>query len=119
MDDNADTREMYALYFRSLGYTVRLANDGGQGVVLSRILQPDIIVMDLSMPAMDGLTATRLLRRDARTRGVPIVILTGYPAHAIEGGVLEAGANAFLTKPCLPEELEQHVSRILHARRSA
>jgi two-component system cell cycle response regulator DivK len=64
---------------------------------------------------MDGITVTRTLKRDARLRHTPIIILTGYPLRAVQEGVLEAGADAFLAKPCLPDELEQHVRRVLDA----
>ena len=113
VDDTADTRELYALYFGSRGYVVRTAHDGLSGIEAALRLRPDVIVMDLSMPGVDGLAATRRLKADPRTRAVPLMILTGFPMRAIAEGVLEAGADAFLTKPCLPEDLEQHVRRLL------
>jgi two-component system, cell cycle response regulator DivK len=117
VDDTTDTRELYALYFRTVGVTVFTADDGRAAIDAALSHQPDVIVMDLSMPVMDGATATQRLRRDARTRTTPIAMLTGFPMHAIERGVIEAGADAFLTKPCLPEDLEQHVRRLLHAKK--
>jgi len=119
VDDNWDTRELYSLYFRSQGYAVSTAHDGRQGVDLALTSRPDVIVMDLSMPGLDGIAATRKLRRDPRTHRLPILILTGYPARAIQSGALEAGADAFLTKPCLPEDLERQVRRVLDASRAA
>ena len=118
VDDNSDTRDLYSFYLRTRGYTVRTAHDGRQGVELALRLKPDVIVMDLSMPALDGINATKQLRRDARTRNLPIVIFTGYPARAIHDGALEAGADAFVTKPCLPEDLEHQVRRVIGASRS-
>jgi CheY-like chemotaxis protein len=116
VDDTLDTRELYALYFRSVGFTVVTAHDGTAGVTLARDARPDIIVMDLTMPGLDGVAATRQLKSDERTRRTPVIILTGYPTRAIQDGALAAGADAFLTKPCLPEELEKHVQRLLTAR---
>jgi len=113
VDDNSDTRELYAMYFRANGYTVFTAMDGRAGVLGALQHHPDVIIMDLSMPAMDGITATRELRRDARLQNTPVIMLTGYPLGAVRGGALEAGATAFLTKPCLPDDLEQHVRRVL------
>jgi two-component system, cell cycle response regulator DivK len=113
VDDTTDTRELYALYFKTLGFTALTAYDGQQGVDAAIQHRPDVIVMDLSMPVMDGRTATQRLKRDARTRTTPVILLTGYPLQAIERGALEAGADVFLTKPCLPEDLEQHVRRLL------
>jgi len=115
VDDVSDTREMYAFYFRKQGFTVFTALDGRNGLDVVMAKRPDVIVMDLSMPGMDGLTLTRTLKRDARVRHIPIIILTGYPMRAVQDGVLEAGADGFLTKPCLPDELEQHVRRVLDA----
>jgi two-component system, cell cycle response regulator DivK len=113
VDDVADTRELYALYFRTRGFTVLHAMDGRHGIDVSMVRQPDLIVMDLSMPEMDGIAATHALKRDARMRHTPIILLTGYPLRAVQAGAIEAGADAFLTKPCLPEDLEQHVHRLL------
>ena len=113
VDDTADTRELYALYFRNVGFTVLTAHDGISGIAVARAKQPDIIVMDLSMPGLDGIAATRELKADPRTWQTPIIILTGYPLRGIQDGALEAGADAFLAKPCLPEDLEQHIQRLL------
>jgi two-component system, cell cycle response regulator DivK len=113
VDDTADTRELYGMYFRSRGYIARTAHDGMSGIEAALRLRPDVIVMDLSMPGLDGIAATRRLKREPRTRHIPLIILTGYPMRAIQDGALEAGAEGFLTKPCLPEDLEQHVRRLL------
>jgi two-component system cell cycle response regulator DivK len=113
VDDVADTRELYALYFKTRGFTVFTAMDGRGGIDVAIEWRPELIVMDLSMPGMDGIAAMQALRRDARVRHTPIIILTGYPLRAVQSGALEAGAAALLTKPCLPEELEQHVRRLL------
>ena len=75
-------------------------------------MNPDVIVMDLAMPKMDGISATRRLKAHRRTRHIPVILLTGYPYQAIERGALEAGVAVFLTKPCLPEDLERHVSEL-------
>ena len=115
VDDVSDTREMYAFYFRRQGFTVFTALDGRNGLDVAMAQRPDVIVMDLSMPGMDGITVTRALKRDARLREIPILILTGYPMRAVQDGALEAGADGFLTKPCLPDDLEQHVRRLLDA----
>jgi two-component system, cell cycle response regulator DivK len=117
VDDTADTREIYSLYLTGRGFKVPTARDGLSGLDAANRLQPDVIVMDLSMPGLDGIEATRHLKADPRTSHIPVLILTAYPLHAVKGGVLEA-ADGFLTKPCLPEDLEQHVQRLLARRRS-
>jgi len=113
VDDTADVREMYGEYFTARGFRVVTARDGEAGVATATAHRPDVIVMDLSMPRLDGITAIRQLKADARTRKVPVILLTGYPYKAIEDGALEAGADAFLTKPCLPEDLERQVHQLL------
>ena len=115
-DDSFDAREMYAMYFKHRGYGAYTAEDGDAAVHIARDLRPDLIVMDLSMPRVDGITAIQRLKQDPRTQAIPVILLTGHPSKAIEHGALEAGAAIFLTKPCLPEDLEHHVSEILKAR---
>jgi two-component system cell cycle response regulator DivK len=85
------------------------------GLHLAQTLRPDVIVMDVAMPRLNGITATSRLRHDPRTRRIPVIVLTGHVFHAIEQGALEAGADAFLTKPCLPEDLELKIRQLLHA----
>jgi CheY-like chemotaxis protein len=98
---------------------VPTARDGLSGIDAACAHQPDVIVMDLSMPGVDGIEATRRLKADPRTAQIPVLMLTAYPLNAVRGGALEAGAEDFLTKPVLPTDLEQHVERLLVARRSA
>src|SRR3954466_4411841 len=91
VDDVADTRGLYALYFRTRGFTVLHATGGPHGIDLATAQQPILIVMDLSMPEMDGIAATHALKRDAKMRHTPIILLTGYPLRAVEAGAIEAG----------------------------
>jgi len=116
--DRADVRDLYAEYFTALGFRVATAHDGQGGIVAATRYRPDVIVMDLSMPRIDGITAIKHLKSQPRTRHVPVILLTGHPYKAIEEGALEAGADAFLTKPCLPEDLENQVRRLLDHSRS-
>jgi len=117
-DDAWDAREMYALYFRSVGYDTVTAHDGPEAILIAQQTKPDVIIMDVSMPRMSGVTATRYLKNNARTRRIPVIILTGRAAQAIQEGALEMGADMFLTKPCLPEDLEQQVARLLRGLRA-
>jgi two-component system, cell cycle response regulator DivK len=117
VDDTSDTRQIYSLYLSSRGFKVPTASDGLSGLDAACTHQPDVIVMDLSMPGLDGIEATRRLKADPRTSHIPVVLLTAYPLYAVKGGALEAGADEFLTKPCLPDELERHVHRLLVRRR--
>lgn len=112
-DDTFDTRELYEVYLSARGFTVRTVVDGAAALDAAVIALPDVIVMDLSMPRLDGVTATRQLKQNPRTKRIPVIIWTAYPHRAVQQGALEAGADTFLMKPCLPEELEAHVSRLI------
>src|SRR3954464_8817353 len=80
VEDNEDNRIIYSTVLRHLGYEVVEAEDGVQAVALARSLQPDLILMDISIPELDGWEATRILRRDVATSAIPIIALT---AHAL------------------------------------
>ena len=82
---------------------VQLASDGAVAVDAAIKLRPDVIVLDLSMPVLDGIAATLRLRAHPRTGSIPIILLTGYPYKAIAAGALEGGVDVFLTKPCCPK----------------
>jgi len=112
-DDMQDARDIYAAYLEVRGFRAVTARDGEQAVEVATSERPDVIVMDLTMPKMDGIEATRRIKRNPRTRKIPVIMLTGYGQRAIEGGALEAGAAVFLTKPCPPDELEAAVRRLL------
>jgi CheY-like chemotaxis protein len=116
VDDTSDTRDMYSLYLTGRGFKVPTARDGLSGIEAAGTHRPDVIVMDLSMPGLDGIETTRRLKADPRTSQIPVLILTAYPFDAVHGGALEAGADEFLTKPCLPADLEKHVRRLLRRR---
>ena len=113
-DDVLDTRELYAMYFTSRGFRVVTAIDGQSTIEAALAHRPDVIILDRAMPKLDGISVTRLLKSDPRTQRTPIIILTAYPYASIEGGALEAGADIFLTKPCLPEYLETRVRELLN-----
>jgi CheY-like chemotaxis protein len=104
---------MYTDYLTYRGLGVVSAGEAESGLALARALRPDVIVMDLAMPGLNGITATNRLKQDARTRRIPVIVLTGYAFRAIQHGALEAGADVFLTKPCLPEDLEAKIRELL------
>jgi two-component system, cell cycle response regulator DivK len=113
VDDSLHTRELYNEYLSFRGFSVLTAPDGEAGLALALTIRPDVVVMDLAMPGLNGITATHRLKQHPRTRRIPVVVLTGYAFRAIQQGALEAGADVFLTKPCLPEDLERTVRDIL------
>ena len=113
VDDSPYTRELYSEYLTFRGLAVITASDGESGLRLALTTKPDLIVMDLALPGMNGISVVHRLKHDRQTRRIPILVLTGHALRAIQEGALEAGADAFLTKPCLPEDLEDHVRRLV------
>jgi two-component system cell cycle response regulator DivK len=113
VDDVVDNRQMYAEYLEYDGYQVEQARNGIEALALAPTLRPALIVMDLSMPGMDGWDATRQLKADPRTKQIPVLIVSGHALGAVERGAREAGADGFVTKPCLPEELSKKIATIL------
>ena len=116
VDDYQDAREMYAEYLEFSGFRVAEARNGNEAVEQAFALHPDLILMDLSLPGMDGWEATRRLKADDRTRQIPIVALTGHALAGASEGAKRAGCDSFVTKPCLPDDLVVEVRRMLNAR---
>jgi CheY-like chemotaxis protein len=115
VDDYQDAREMYAEYLQYSGFRVAEAKNGNEAVEQAFALKPDLILMDLSLPGMDGLEATRRLKADAATQHIPIVALTGHALAGASEGARRAGCDSFVTKPCLPDDLVVEVRRMLSA----
>lgn len=113
VDDFQDNREMYAEFLRFSGLRVEEAANGHEALDKATNLAPDLIVMDLSLPGIDGWEATRRLKADRQTKHIPVVALTGHALAGYSEGARQAGCDAFVTKPCLPEELLNEIQRIL------
>jgi len=119
VDDYEDAREMYAEYLRFCGFRVAEARNGNEALEQAFTLMPDLILMDLSLPGMDGWEATRQLKADERTRQIPVVALTGHALAGASEGAKKAGCDSFVTKPCLPDDLVVEVRRMLGLARPA
>ncbi len=113
VDDFLDAREMYAEYFAFSGFGVVEASNGAEAVQKAIDLTPQVILMDLSMPGVDGWEATRRLKADRRTRDIPVIALTGHALTGFSESAKLAGCDAFVTKPCLPDALVEEVRRVL------
>jgi CheY-like chemotaxis protein len=113
VDDYPDAREMYSEYLQFSGFDVVEASNGMEALQRAVDTAPDIILMDLSLPVMDGWEATRRLKADKRTASIPVVALTGHALAGISEGARKAGCDAFVTKPCLPEDLVKEIRRVL------
>jgi two-component system cell cycle response regulator DivK len=113
VDDYEDAREMYAESLRVSGYRVALARDGREAVAETDALLPDLVLMDLSLPGLDGWEATRQIKANPRTRHIPVVALTGHALSNAAEGARAAGCDAFVLKPCLPDDMLLEVQRVL------
>ncbi len=111
-EDNVDTREMYALYLNMVGYRVETGEDGNEAILKARALHPDLVVMDLQMPKLDGWAAIRELQSRAATAA-------GHDFKAfLKPAALAAGAVSYLMKSCFPEHFAREVGARLTAQRS-
>ena|ERR1043165_2734854 len=113
VEDNEDNQEIYRIILAHHGFRVLQAFDGGRGVEMARVHGPDLILMDLTMPVVDGLEATRVLKADPATSAIPIVALTAHTANEDRAAAEAAGCDAFLTKPVEPQRVAAEVRRIL------
>jgi CheY-like chemotaxis protein len=119
VEDYQDAREMYAAYLQFSGYRVAEATNGLEAIERATELMPDIILMDLALPKMDGWEATRRLKLDEKTRHIPIVALTGHALAGHAEGARQAGCDSFVTKPCLPDALVAEIRKMLATREQA
>ena len=113
VDDFQDNREMYAEYLLFSGFRVIQAANGKEALDQAFANRPDIIIMDLSLPVMDGWEATRRLKADGRTNAIPVVALTGHALQGHSKGAMEAGCDSFVAKPCLPDQLVAEIRKML------
>jgi CheY-like chemotaxis protein len=116
-EDFEDARELYRDYLEFSGFAVHTATNGREAIDQAIAMQPDLILMDASMPVLDGWQATRELKSNPQTRHIPVLALT---AHAFEDARQQAGAagcDGFVTKPCLPDDLVSKVRAMLEGSR--
>ena len=117
VEDNEMNRDMLSRRLVRRGYEVAIAIDGAQGVEMARTETPDLVLMDLSLPVIDGWEATRLIKASRKTGHLPVIGLT---AHAMAGDrekALEAGCDDYDTKPIELERLLKKVEALLQAKR--
>ena len=116
VDDHGDVLDMYASYLLTMGYAVETAAEGRAAVIKALTLYPDLIVMDLHMPGLDGWRAMREIRKNARTAATPIIVLTGHDfKDYLRHSAMAEGATAYLMKPCRPERLAREIKACLNA----
>jgi CheY-like chemotaxis protein len=111
VDDLADNRELYAAYLEYVGYRVEMAANGHEALAKAFELHPDAVLMDLSLPGIDGWEVTRRLKQDETTKEILVIGLSGHPLWAPEAQL--SGCDAFMAKPCLPETVAGEIRRAL------
>ena len=99
VEDNEMNRDMLSRRLEKRGYTLSIAVDGGEGVTLAKSSLPDLILMDMSLPVIDGWEATRQLKADPTTAAIPVIALTAHAMDSDRQKALEAGCDDFDTKP--------------------
>jgi CheY-like chemotaxis protein len=115
VEDHEDTRLLLKTMLEMDGYLVAEAKDGEDGVSVACRVRPQLIIMDATLPRLDGLAATRRIRSDSALEGVPVVFLSGHAQPSFRAAALDAGGTDFLVKPISLVELASALERHLHA----
>ena len=113
VEDHEDTRLLYVEYLQFEGFRATAVGDGASALRAVREDRPDLVIMDLKMPDMDGFTALETLKRDEQLRTVPVVILTADVTPHVRRRALAMGSAEFVPKPCLPNDLLALVRRMI------
>src|SRR3954470_15502757 len=113
IDDEPDLLELVEFNLKKDGYETIVAKNGQSGLEIAQKIVPDLIILDLMMPGLDGLEVCRELRADARTRQIPMIMLTAKSAEADRIVGLELGADDYVTNPFSPRELVARVRALL------
>ena len=113
VEDQEDNRRILSVYLDYVGYRVLSAVNGAEGIAAARSERPDVIVMDISMPVLDGYEALRLLRDDPELSSTPVIALTAHALSTDREAVLAAGFDSYLAKPIEPRLVAAEVKRIL------
>lgn len=112
VDDFSDTRAMYAEFLEFSGFRVAEAADGLEALEKTTSLLPDLVVMDLTLPGIDGWAATRRIKADPLTAHIPVLAVSGHSGSEIEEA-MAAGCVDCLVKPCLPDDLVDRIRLVL------
>ena len=113
IEDDAKNLKLFRDLLQVSGYTTLEATDGKQGVELAREKKPDLILMDIQMPVMDGLEATKLLKNNDVTKDIPIVALTAYAMQGDEEKMREAGFDGYISKPIDVKGFLKKISEVI------
>lgn len=113
VEDNVDNRIIYGMILTHAGYAVIEAGDGEEGIAKAREHHPALILMDVSIPKIDGYSATRILKGEAATAATPIIALTAHALAGEEQKARAAGCDGYLAKPVEPKRVLEEVRRFI------
>jgi DNA-binding response OmpR family regulator len=113
VDDDRNSREGYRLYLSGAGFRVHAVGSGADALDFVRESTPDLVVLDLGLPDVDGWEVARRLKSDAHTRAIPIIAFSGRSMQHEQVSALRAGCDVYLTKPCAPDRLLGAVRKLL------
>lgn len=113
VEDQVDARELYAAYLAYAGFSIVTAINGHEAIRLARLLRPDLILMDIRLPGMDGIEATADIKAEANLAHIPIVALTADSSAEIVARARRAGCVSVITKPVLPDEVARRIVSVL------
>ena len=113
VEDQIEMRAINAMYLHHHGFRVLATDNGIEALEAARANHPDLILMDVSIPGMDGIRATSELKRDPTTMGIPVLIVTAHPYGSVGRRAADAGCDGYLTKPCDPRRILQEVRALL------
>jgi DNA-binding response OmpR family regulator len=113
VEDDADMSELLAFNLKQAGFTVGTAADGVEGLKKARTSNPDLVLLDVMLPDLDGFTVCGILRREPKTAEIPIIIVTALSSQLSRFSGFEAGADAYVTKPFSPKCLLERVQLLL------
>jgi CheY-like chemotaxis protein len=119
VEDTADTRALLKAVFEAEGYEVLEAADGIEAVEVALAELPDAIIMDMSLPGIDGNTAVKIIRREPALRSTPVIACTAYNKWEWRGKAIVAGCDAFVTKPIDFAQLRSVLAQLLARRRAS
>ena len=113
VEDNEKNRKLFKLLVKSMGYECLVATDGTSGVAIALEKLPDLILMDIQMPSLDGISALKLLQDNHKTKSIPVVAVTSYAMDHDRARLLEAGFTDYLAKPIDINLFREAVQKIL------
>ena len=113
VDDSADSLAMISLFLQQQGYRVVTAANGEDGITVATQTIPNLILMDISMPTLDGLGATRRIRENEALRAIPVIAVTAFGTEGFQRAAYDVGVSGYLTKPIDMDRMNQLIARLL------